>query len=333
MRFMPVVVLLLTAPIAAQQLDGSFTLRASTSDDRIQLNLQFGDGHSNYGRTLERSEFSDISRSGDRITFALRREPGTFKFEGRGSMDRASGWYDFAPSAEFRREMERLGFRNIESKDLSTFALDGLTIAKVQQLQRLVSNTLDTEELVQLINHGAGVKYVQSMTDRGFKNLSSDDYRRARDHGVSADLAGEIADLGMKLSLDELIRVRDHGVIPEYIRAMRNAGYKLQLEELVRARDHGVTTEFMRRMSALGYDKLPLDEYVRLRDHGVTPDFVESLRALGYTNLSANELVRLRDHGVSANYIQRVKEMLKEKPTVEELIRMRDRGDVGRYRR
>ena len=332
MRFMPVVALLLTAPLSAQQLDGSFTLRASDKDDRVNLNLQYEDGRSNYGRTVERSVFSNVTRSGDRITFTLRREPGSFTFEGKGSMDRASGWYDFAPSQNFRQDLERLGFRDIDARDLFVFALDDLTVARVKQLQQLVSNSLDTDELVQLINHGAGFKYIQSMTDMGFKNLRSDEYRRARDHGVSADFAREMADLGMKLQLEELIRTRDHGVTPEYIRAMRNAGYKLQLEELVRARDHGVTTDFMRRMSALGYDKLPLDEYVRMRDHGVTPDFVESLRTLGYTSLSPNELVRLRDHGVSANYIQRVKETLKDKPTVEELIRMRDRGAGTRRR-
>jgi len=326
MRFMPLVVVLLTGPIAAQQLDGSFTLRASDRDDRVNVNLQYEDGRSNYGRMVDRSAFSNVTRSGDRITFTLRREPGSFSFEGKGSMERASGWYDFSPSQTFRQELERLGFRDIDARDLFVFALDDLSVARVKQLQQLVSNPLDTDELVQMINHGAGFKYVQSMTDAGFKKLTSDDYRRARDHGVSAEFAREMADLGMKLGLDELIRSRDYGVSVEYVRAMRSAGFEVGHEELIRARDHGVSTDFLRRMRGLGYDRLSLDEYVRMRDHGVTPDFVESLRSLGYTSLSANELVRLRDHGVSASYIQRVKDTFKEKPTVEELIRMRSRG-------
>jgi hypothetical protein len=328
----PAAVLLWTASGAAQQLDGSFTLRANDPRDKadsVNLNLQYGDGHSNYGRSFDRAAFSDVSRSGDKITFTLRRDPGTFKFEGRGSMDRAAGWYDFTPSATFGSELERIGFRNVDARALFVFALDDLSVAKVKTLKGLVSNELDTEELVQLINHGAGVKYIQAMTDLGFKKLSSEEYRRARDHGVSERFVREMSDLGFKPSLDDLVRARDHGVSADFIRAMRDAGYKLQLEELVRARDHGVSTEFMRRMGALGYDKLPLDEYVRMRDHGVTPDFVEGMRAEGFKNLSAEELVRLRDHGVTASYARRVRELFKETPSVEQIIRMRSRGDIG----
>ena len=314
---------------ASPQLDGSFTVRSTDRDDRINLNLQY-DGHSNYGRTLERSALSDVSRNGDRISFTIRREPGTFKFEGRGSLDRASGWYDFEPNPNFRQEMERLGFRNVDSKDLFVFALDDLTSARVKQLKTLVSNELDTDELVRLINHGAGVRYIQAMTDAGFKKLTSGEYRRARDHGVSADLAREMADLGMTLPLDELIRTRDHGVTPDYVRAMRSAGFKVDLGEMVRARDHGISTEGLRRMHELGYRDLPLSEYIRMRDHGVTADFIQAMSAEGYKNLSATELVRLRDHGVTAGYVRRIKEMFKETPSVEQIIRLRSGGDITR---
>jgi len=315
-----------TAPIAAQ-LDGSFTLRSSDRDDRLNLNLQY-DGNSNYGRNVERSALSEVSRSGDRITFTIRREPGTFHFDGRGSIDRAAGSYEFQPSASFGQEMERLGFKDVQAKDLFVFALDDLTVASVKQLKTLVSNELDTSELVRLINHGAGVRYIQAMSDAGFRKLTSEQYRRARDHGVSADLAREMADLGAPLPLDELIRVRDHGVTPDYLRAMRSAGFKVDVGEMVRARDHGITVDGLSRLRELGYRDLPLDEYIRMRDHGVTVDFIESMNAEGYKNLSPAELVRLRDHGVSATYVRRVKEMFKEPPSVEQLIRLRSGGDI-----
>jgi hypothetical protein len=326
---LPASLLIGVAPAAAQ-LDGSFTLRAAEKDDRVSLNLHYQDGRSNYGRMVERSAFSNVTRTGDRITFALRREPGSFTFEGRGTMERASGWYDFAPNQSFRQDLEKLGYRDMEPRDLFVFALDDLTVAKVKQLQQLVSNKLDTDELVNLINHGAGFKYIQAMTGLGFKNLASEEYRRARDHGVSESFVREMADLGVKLPLEELIRTRDHGVTPEYVRAMRDAGFKVPHDDLVRARDHGVSADFLRRMRALGYDRLSLDEYVRMRDHGVTPDFIESMKEVGYTKLSPDELVRLRDHGVSANYVRRVKELVKEPPSVEQIIRMRSRGEFGR---
>lgn len=327
MRFVPLVALLFTVPAGAQQLDGAFTLRAVQNGDRVNINFQYGDGRSNWGRTFERSELSNVSRSGDRITFALRRDAGTFSFEGKGTPDRASGWYDFAPSAEFQRSMEKLGFRGIEPRDMFVFALDGLTIAGVGQLQGLIADSVDTDGLVRLINHGAGLKYVQSMTDAGFRKLRADEYRRARDHGVSAEFAREMGDLlGTTFSLEQLVRARDHGVSAEYVREMRSAGFKLSHEELIRARDHGVSVDFVKRMSQLGFEGLSIGEHIRMRDHGVTPDFVESMRDAGYTKLTAGELVRLRDHGVTASYVRRVKEMLKESPSVEQIIRMRNRG-------
>ena len=330
MRFVPLVALLSLATSAAQPLDGAFTLRATPDANRVNINFQYGDGHSNWGRTFERSELSNLSRNGDRITFTMRREPGTFTFDGRGTPDRAAGWYEFTPNADFQRGIEKLGFRDVDPKDLFVFAMDGLTLDGVRQLQRLISDTLETDGLVRLINHGAGLRYVQSMTDAGFKNLRSDEYRRARDHGVSAEFAREMTDLGMSLSLDELIRTRDHGVTPQFVREIRSAGYKLSHAELIRTRDHGVTVEYIKRMGQLGYQGLPLDEYVRMRDHGVTPEFVEGIRDAGYPNLSADQIVRLRDHGVTVDYIRRVKEMLKETPTVEQIIRMRNSGIAAR---
>jgi hypothetical protein len=326
----PILVAAFAVPAAAQ-LEGAFTL--STGDrsngTRLQLNLVYNDGHSNYGRRVERSALTDVVRTGDRITFALRREPGTFAFEGHGSLDRASGWYGFTGNQEFRQQMETLGFRDLEPQALFVFALDDLTVARVRQLQQLVSNRLDTAELVEMINHGAGFTYVQAMTELGFRNLTSNEYRRARDHGVSESYVREMADLGFKLSLDDLIRTRDHGVTAEYVREMRSAGFQVSHDALVRARDHGVSAEFLRRMRGFGYDKLSLDEYIRLRDHGVTPEYVQAMRDLGYTNLTAGDLVRMQDHGVTANFARRMKELLKESPSAEQLIRLRSHGDPG----
>jgi hypothetical protein len=326
---LPLAILLFVSTPAAAQMDGAFTLRQSRDDKQVNLNLQYGDGRSNYGRNFDRAEFSDVNRAGDRITFALRRAAGTFTFDGKGSMDRAAGSYDFAPNQDFRREMERAGFAELDDKAMFVFALDDLTVARVKQLQGLVSDKLDTTQLVRLINHGAGVRYVQAMTDSGFKNLTSDEYRRARDHGVSADFAREMADLGIKLPLDELVRMRDHGVSADYVRAMRDAGHKVSHDELVRARDHGVTADFITRMSKLGFDGLSLSEYVRMRDHGVTADYVEAIRDAGLSKFSASDIVRLRDHGISANYVRRTKELFKETPSVEQIIRLRTRGDIG----
>ena len=330
LALIPLSLLLSVSPAIAQS-DGAFTLRSSSErDDRVNLNLQYNDGRSNYGRTIERREFSDVKPDGERITFVLRRAAGTFRFEGRGSMDRASGWFEFSPDASFQREMERLGFAGLDTKALFVFALEDLSPEKVKQLQALVSDRLDTDQLIRMINHGAGLTYVQAMTEAGYKKLSSDEYVRARDHGVSTSYVREMGELGIKLPLNDLVRLRDHGVSVEYVRAMRAAGHDVSPEDLVRARDHGVSADFIKRMAALGHDKLPLNTYVKMRDHGVSAEYVEDMRDAGMTALSADELIRLRDHGISANYVKRMRELFKETPTAEQIIRLRTRGDIGR---
>ena len=312
MRFLAVALILLSAPApVAVQADGAFTLRATGSDNRVNLNLQSGgaeglrsesrEGHSNYGRTIERSAFTVTNQRDGQLAITLRRDAGTFTLEGRGSMERASGWYTFTPNPAFKKDIEGLGFRQVNDRALFVFALDDLTIDGLKQLQRLVSNTPDTDELVRLINHGAGVRYIQAMTDAGFTKLTTEEYRRARDHGVSADFARGMADLGMKLSLDDLIRSRDHGVSLDYVRAMRASGFDVSHDELV-----------------------------RMRDHGVSASYVESLRELGYSKLSADELVRLHDHGVTAGYVKRIQDLFKERPSVEQLISLRSGGDITR---
>lgn len=326
----PLALLLASVAPAIAQLDGTFTLRASDPGDRVNVNLQYGgNGGSNYGRTIERSNLVDIARTGDRVTFNLRRSAGTFAFEGKGTMERAAGFYVFTPDSGFRREIERLGFKDVDDRALFVFAMDDLSIASIRQLQGLVADPLDTAQLVRLINHGAGVRYVQAMTDAGFVKLDSNDYRRARDHGVTPDFVREMATLGVKVPLAELIKLRDHGVTAAYVREMRAAGHDVAHDELVRAKDHGVSVDFVRRMSALGYQGLPLSDYVRMRDHGVTADFVQAIRDAGLKP-TASEAVRLRDHGVTADYIRRVKDQFKDALTVEQVIRLRSRGELPR---
>ncbi len=322
-------VVTLAAPAAAQ-LDGAFTLRQA-DDGRVQLTFQYPDGRSNWGRSFDRAALTDVSQQAERVTFALRRPAGSFAFEGRGTIDRAAGWYVFTPSPEFRREMEKMGFAGLEDKHLFVFALEDLSPAGVRQLQGLLADAIDTEGLVRLINHGAGLRYVQEMTDAGFRKLTADEYRRARDHGVSASYAKEMMqEFGITPSLQELVRLRDHGVTLAFARGMREAGFEAPLDELVRARDHGVSPEFVSRMKALGHGGLALSDYIRMRDHGVSPQYVEEMRAAGLDKASAGELVRLRDHGISANFVKRMRELFKEPPTAEQIIRLRTRGDLPR---
>ena len=184
------------AATAQETVEGTFTARFEAG--RVHLNLQTDldrernrsrSDWSNYGRTIELASVGTIDRSSGRVRFTLRREAGTFSFDGRGNSSRTSGDFTFTPSQSFAQAMGRLGYNDLTGSNLFVFALEDVTVAGARQLQQQVSDELNTTQLVRMINHGAGPRYVRDMTDAGFRRLDSGDYVKARDHGVDADFA------------------------------------------------------------------------------------------------------------------------------------------------
>src|SRR5688572_26630094 len=239
-RVLTIALAVLPVTLSAQRpIEGSWN--AQFDDERVHINFRtdletgrYRQGWSNYGRTLEVRDLGRIDRSGGRMQFTLRRAAGTFRFEGRGDSERAAGSFEFVSDAGFRGEMGRLGFDDLTDSNLFVFALEDLTISGVRQLQAQVSDEIDTRDLVNMINHGAGPPHVQQLTDLGFRGLRSSEYVRARDHGVNANFAEGMRDAGFRLSLEQLIRSRDHGVSPEFAGAMRQLGHELSHDELIR---------------------------------------------------------------------------------------------------
>ena len=142
------------------QISGSWTARFI--GDRVELNVQTDldsngrRGWSNYGRTLDASTFTGLSNSTGRVNFTLRRAAGTFTFEGRSSSSRASGSFDFEPSRTFAADLRQLGFDGVTDAELFVFALENLTQQGARQIKSLVSDDINTDDLVRMINHGAG---------------------------------------------------------------------------------------------------------------------------------------------------------------------------------
>ena len=312
---------------AQSRIAGDFELERGR-DGRYHINFKqdrTGRGNWAMGRTFESGEI-DIRTSGNSVTFELHREAGVIRGTGRGDREDAYGDFTFEPAAGYRQAMSRLGFNDMDVQDQFSLAIDDLTTAEASELREMVSDRLNTTQLIRMVHHGAGHSYVRTMTQLGFRNLDSDEYVRSRDHGVTASYVREMRDAGFRLGLDELITTRDHGVTPEYISGMRALGFDGSHSEMVRARDHGVTPDYVRGLQRAGFTDLSLAEYTKMRDHGVTADYAEDIAREGYKGLSASQIVRLRDHGVSASYIRRVKSRLREEPSLDEIIRLRSRG-------
>ena len=292
--------LLLVLPFFAQDnMRGSWDGQVH-NDDRIYINLNVrtnhGMGYSNYGRTFQRSELSDVVRANGDISFRLTREAGVIVFKGKEDGDQMGGTWTFTPSANYRQQLEKLGYREAMDEDMFVFSVSNLTIADVKYLEDATSDRLTIEQMVRMCNHAATADFVRSLASAGYSNLSS----------------------------DEIVRARDHGVSPEYVAGMKGLGFKLALEDLVRTRDHGVTPEFVREFA--GYDDMTAAGFVRLRDHGVTGRFMQDVRELGYKDVDPEDLVRLRDHGVTPSYIRKVNDEYGRKVDLDRIVQLRDRG-------
>ena len=316
---------------AQQALPGTWEIRPSDTARIVQLRLAES-RNSSHGSTIAVEQLEGLSPSllsgaGGAARFSIRRDAGTFTFEGTFRSGIGAGTYTFTPSASFPAELAKRGIERPTPADQYLLARDdlgfafldeltaqGYTRPDLPQLVHSAQHGVDlifvremgqlgyrlgrVDALIALRDHGVSPQFVRELGAQGLTGLTADDLVRARDHGVSPQYTGELKGLGYTaLSLDALVGARAHGISPGYVRELQGFGYHLTLDELTRARDHGVTTEYVRELTALGYEHQALDSLIRLRDHGVTPQYVRDLKARGYDHPTIDELVSLRDRG------------------------------------
>jgi beta-lactamase regulating signal transducer with metallopeptidase domain len=327
-----------TFGIAQAPAPGTWEIRPSNVEGTVHLRLV--DRNSSHGTSIRIDQLqgltaAQLSGAGGPVHFQLRRDAGTFSFEGIIRNGVGAGAFSFTPDPSFADGMAKRGFARPSAADQYEFARADVGYGFVDELNRqgytkphiddlvraaehgvhftylqemgALGYRLGTlESLIVLRDHGVSPSYIRDLVQQGYKGLTADELRTARDHGVGPEYVGAMREAGYGgLPMAALINARDHGVSAEYIRGLRETGYgKLSLDEVIRARDHGVSLEYVREMGSLGYAKLPMDELRRLRDHGVSVEYVRAIKALGYDRLSPDDLVTLRDHGLSAERIR-----------------------------
>jgi beta-lactamase regulating signal transducer with metallopeptidase domain len=340
-------------------LPGTWEIRPTKMDGTVHLRI--AEGNSSSGRnlpiqTLEGLTSAQLTGAGGPVQFRLRRDAGTFTFEGVLRNGVGAGTFSFAPNPAFPAELAKRGFARPTAREQYQMARHDVGFALIDELNKQGYGKPETSELVragqhgvdatyvremgalgyrlgtlapliELRDHGVGPDYVRDLADLGYKGLSANELRRARDHGISREFAQGMREAGYgSLPMDQLITARDHGVSPEYIRELGDAGHrKLPLEQVIRVRDHGVSAEYAREMRQLGYG-VPIDELVRARDHGVSVEFVRELSALGYGSLPLDGLIRIRDHGVTPGFVRELKELGYDKVPMDDLVTLRDHG-------
>jgi beta-lactamase regulating signal transducer with metallopeptidase domain len=350
---------LVTQAAYAVRGSGSWAIAPSRTPGEVYLEMR--EGRSQSGRTVKLTSLEGLSESqlsgGGPVKFVVRRDAGTFTFDGTARDGHAGGTFGFAASQSFPGELEKRGVGRPTPEQQYEMARHDVGLALVDELQRRGYARPTVADLVKAGHHGVRVEYVREMAElgyalgtlealitlrdhgvtpgfvrglasHGFTKIPADELRRVRDHGVTPEFVGELKALGVgNLALAELVKVRDHGVTPEYVSAMRALNYTREsMDALVNARNHGVTPEFVKGLSELGYSQLSLQEVIRTRDHGVTPQYVRELKALGYDTLTLDELIMLRNHGVTPDRARRANEKAGTRLPADMLRSLANRG-------
>ncbi len=315
---------------AQPQLPGTWEIRPSTVDGTVHLRLVEAGSSSGSNVPMARLEGLTgirLTDAGGPVQFRLRRDAGTFTFEGVVRRGVGAGTFSFAPDPNFPAELVKRGFARPTALEQYQLARHDVGLAFVDELNRQGYAKPPTADLVRAGQHGVQLSYLQEMGALGYRLGSLVPLIQLRDHGVTPTYVRELAALGYKgLSADEVRKARDHGVTSEYVRAMRDAGYgSLPMEQLITARDHGVTEEYIRALADAGHRKLPLDQVIRARDHGVSSEYARDMSQLGY-GVPIDELIRARDHGVTPEYVREVKALGYDPVAIEDVVTLRDHG-------
>jgi len=294
--------LVLAVPVVASaQIRGAWS--ALVKGDRIHLNVTRE--HSNWGRTLPRTDFaiadSSLSSSTEApVHFTFNKDAGAIDFNGTFQNGEGVGRFSFTPNRSYLSTLQSLGVAT--------------------------DSQIDDDDLFSLAMHDVSAAFIRDMQSLGYRE-NLDQYIAFRIHGVTTDFVRELRSLGYeKLSADDLVAFRIHGVTPQFVREMKALGYTLAGDDLVAFRIHGVTTDFARAMKEYSVKDLSADQLVAMRIHGVSTDFVRELRDLGYTGLSSDDLVAMCIHGVTTKFIRALADAGYHGIPVDKLVEMRIHG-------
>ena len=316
---------------------GTWEIRPTDTKGTVHLRLVERSSSSGRNVPIEQLDgltANQLEGAGGPVQFRVRRDAGTFTFEGVIRNGVGAGTFAFTPDPNFPAELAKRGFNRPSSGEQYQLARHDVGYAFLDELNKQGYSKPQTADLVRAGQHGVHVTYLREMAALGYRLGSLDPLITLRDHGITPAYVRELAEEGYKgLAADDLRQARDHGITPAYVRGMREGGYgSLPMPELIAARDHAVTPEFVRELGDAGHRKLPLDQLIRVRDHGVSPEYVREMRRLGYA-IAIDELVRARDHGVSLDYVRDMAALGYGNQPIDALIRVRDHGVTPQYAR
>lgn len=225
------------------------TISASENTGRLRLRIDLerpecGDGghcSSNFSdEDMDRMTGispADLAEKGVARTATLAAEAGTLTCSGTVHDGALEGDAEFKPDTAFAARMAQMGFSDLDSRKLLTYALVDVESQWVHSMQEVGIHGLTADNLIALRIFKADPAYVHSMTALGYDLPSADQLVALKVQGVNAEEVRQIRALGYQPSFDELVQIRIFRITPDFIRSMEARGLKnLTIAKLVQIR-------------------------------------------------------------------------------------------------
>jgi len=131
-----------------------------TDESKVMLTMQYRRerengkfSHSSTGFGIALDQLSGLSRdqmlsaAGNVVRFQLKRDAGTFSFEGWFKEGNGSGHFTFTPNSSFAAELGRLGFGKSDDEQLQALAMSDVGMAYLNELKAQGYDTTTVDQL------------------------------------------------------------------------------------------------------------------------------------------------------------------------------------------
>src|SRR4051812_26893389 len=231
------VVMSLMAAMGIQPPPATWQLHVMLDGNTVDLSIS-DHPHSNHSLSLPIDQFEGLKArlpTSGQARFRLKRDAGTFEFDGVLRNGAGGGTMEFMPSESFQIELAKRGF------------------AKPSPVEQM-----------KMAWHDTGFGFIDELAAKKYQRPTLEQLVNAGDHGIDRTYVRELSDLGYRIgAVETLIRLHDHGIDGRYIRDLRALGYRLTVDELVAAHDHGVTPAYAKPRAPA-----PIEQLISLHDHG-----------------------------------------------------------------
>jgi len=234
---------------AAEPLKGTWNLNNWVPGDSVHLKLRYSKASTRWEwgndqplADLQSLTAEQLHSPHSSVAFTLRRDAGTFSFEGSLTLGLGGGKYEFTPDPTYATKLGVLGYETIGEDELLGMALRDVSLAFASELKFSGLKDVKVSDLLRLKDHGVDLTFIRALATIGATNLTADDVVRFKDHGIDGEFVRALKSAGVPvLSADDIIKLHDHGVKPEYVARIQSAGYPdLTVDQIIKLHDHGV---------------------------------------------------------------------------------------------